>query len=154
MALTVEQYAEYLAPAGVLWSIIGDPHRLPAWTDASRVEFASHAGKVSQWFEGLNVTVHGRSSTTWRVISAGQRVVEVSGMTSCGQLGLGARVIEIPSSHGPPGAQGRFQGARLVLVARLEPSRSVLRARVLDLPAIRRRFDRWSTALRNLTEYS
>lgn len=85
-------------------------------------------------------------STIWSVISTGQRVVEVTGTTSCGRLGLGVRVIGLRADAGHAGAR-----SRVVFVGRLEPTGSPLGARVRQVPALRRRFDRWALRLRQLT---
>ena len=176
MGLSVEQYAEFVAPATRLWSIIAVPARLPEWTDARRVEVLgpspdassdaqpSDAAEVT-WSPGMRVVVDERDTTTWQVISLGQRVVEASAATPCGQLGIGVRVIELRTTDpartagaaaeaaaGAEDAGNRPPGSRVVFVARLEPARSSLRARVRDVPAIRRRFDRWATGLRDATE--
>ena len=175
--LSVEQYAEFVAPATRLWSIIAVPGRLPEWTGARRVEVlgpgpdalpdaaASPAADVT-WSPGLRVVIHERDTTTWRVISLGQRVVEASAATPCGQLGIGVRVIELRTTDparpaaaadaaaGAEPAGNRPPGSRVVFVARLEPAGSTVRARVRDVPAIRRRFDRWTAGLRDATERS
>lgn len=134
MTLEVDQYAELLASADDVWDVVGDPRQLSAWTGATTV------GPPSRWEPGDEVRITGPQPVSWRVISVGQRGVEVAGNTTCGRLGLGVRII-------PAGG-----GCRVVFAARLEPSRGPIRARVRDLPVLRRRFDRWSIALRRLVE--
>ena len=143
-ALTIDQYAEFVASADQLWSIIGEPRRLPEWTDVVSVR---NADALDGWEAATTVTVREREETTWQVISLGQRVVEVSGATSCGQLGIGVRVIALRA----PDAGTTGPGCRVVFVGRLEPSGSEIRARLRDLPALRRRFDRWAKTLRDVT---
>ena len=162
-ALTIEQYAEFTASPEALWSIIGDPARLADWTqarlgpldhgsdfEAPGADFEPPAnlddGMPSEWLEGARFVVAERKVWTARVISRGQRVVELTADTDCGQLGIGVRVIGQRAAGATPGP------TRVVFVARLVPSGSTLRARVRDLPGIRRRFDRWTRSLRALID--
>lgn len=135
MAVHVELFAVGAAPPEDVWAVVGDVRRLPAWTDADEVERVEPDPVVA----GTELVVVDRGrSRLWRVITVGPRVLEVTTDTPRGPIGLGVRVARERS------------GSRLVLAGVLHPSnaRQTLRARVLDAPALRRRFDRWTaTAL-------
>jgi hypothetical protein len=148
--LSVEQYAEFATTTDHAWAVIGDPGRLQEWTGVKVLTWATDDGATdaddalatsdfdaSGWTPGAAFHLSEDAAPRWQVISRGQRVVEVSATTSCGQLGIGVRVIGL-----------RGSGTRVVFVARLEPSGSSIRARIRDVPRIRRRFDRWSRSLR------
>jgi hypothetical protein len=137
VSLEIDQYAEFVVPPETLWAIVGDPRRLHEWTGATVVD------PPTEWAADTSVTVRDGgtrddSERVWQVISVGQRVVEVHSETACGQLGIGVRVIGAPP------------GSRVVFVALLEPNGGALRARLRDAPALRRRFDGWAAALRQL----
>ena len=134
MTFAVEQYAEFAVGPDVLWDVIRTPLRLREWTSATPVD------PPEQWEVGQHVTVRERDSIEWEVLSAEPRVVEVRGLTPCGGLGIGARVIG--SQAGSP--------TRVVFVARLDAA-SNLHARLRHLPALRRRFDHWAVGLRRAT---
>lgn len=98
----------------------------------------------ARWTVGQEFRITGDGAPSqWSVISTGARVVEVVGDTPCGRLGLGVRVIGVTG--------GADRRSRVVFVGRLEPSGSSLRARVIHVPALRRRFDRWARRLGALT---
>jgi hypothetical protein len=127
MTLGFEMFATTGASSDALWAVVGDPARLPEWTD---VEHVDGAGPVEEGGT-FTTTVEGRD-LTWTVLTAGDRIWEARTVVDSGALGLGARVV----------ADAR--GSRLVLAGTLEPSGSRLRARLVTLPRLRSRCDRWS----------
>lgn len=137
MPVRVELFATGNAPPEDAWAIVGDLRRLPEWTDVERVErIATEPVEVGT---EIVVTVEGRSRL-WRVLTVEPRLLELRTETARGALEIGARVIRERS------------GSRLVLAGAYRPrSRpQALRARALDAPALRRRFDRWSRAALDL----
>ena len=137
MTLTIDQYAEYVAPAERVWAVVGDPRRLREWTGVDLLE------PPERWEEGAQIVTGDPGPRTWTVISVGQRGVELVGDTPRGRLGIGVRVIA---------AGAGAAGCRVVFAARLDPSGPTLGARLRDLPSLRRRFDRWATGLRRLVD--
>lgn len=135
MAVHVELFAVGAVPPEDVWAVVGDVRRLPAWTDADEVERVEPDPVVA----GTELVVVDRGgSRLWRVLTAGPRLLEVTTDTPLGPVGLGVRVARERS------------GSRLVLAGAFHPpsARQTLRVRVLDAPALRRRFDRWTrTAL-------
>ncbi len=112
-----------------VWELVSDPWRVAEWTDADRVE----AVEPAPLREGTVISIHHRGRTIdWRVVTLADRTIEVVADTPRGRLGLGVGVI------------AQQTGTRLVLVGVLRPSGSPLRARLVDIPRLRRRFDRWS----------
>lgn len=134
MTRTVEQYAEFAVEPDLLWAVVSEPSRLPEWTGASALD------PPPRWEVGRRVRITERVATDWEVLSAEPRIVEVRGATPCGTVGIGVRVIG--GRAGSP--------TRVVFVARLEDATG-FRARFRDLPAMRRRFDRWAHGLRRTT---
>lgn len=131
MVVHVELFAVGTPPPEDVWAVVGDVRRLPAWTDADEVERVEPDPVVA----GTEVVVvDGGRSRLWRVITVGPRVLEVTTDTPRGAVGLGVRVVR------------ERTGSRLVLAAALHPTGTgqTLRARLLDAPALRRRFDRWT----------
>jgi hypothetical protein len=129
----VEQYAEFSVEPDALWDVVRRPGRLPEWTQGRAVDPPEH------WEVGRRVRITERETVEWEVLSAEPRVVELRGTTPCGELGIGVRVVA--GTGGSP--------TRVVFVARLDSTRTV-RARLRDLPAMRRRFDRWAHGLRRV----
>lgn len=115
-----------------LWEVVGDPDRLPEWTDVDHLAVAPEPPvAVGSRFE----TVADQRHLTWVVITCEDGLWEAkTDESECGRLGIGARVAPDPV------------GARLVLAGMLEPAGSMLRARLVDVPRLRARLDRWSTA--------
>lgn len=137
MPVHVELFAVGVAPPEDVWSVVGDVRRLPAWTDADAVERVEPDPVVA----GTELVVVDRGrARMWRVITAGPRVLEVTTDTPRGPVGLGVRVAR------------ERAGSRLVLAGVLHPASTgqAVRARVLDAPALRRRFDRWTRAALDL----
>lgn len=137
MPVRVELFATGGAPPEDTWAIVGDLQRLPEWTDAERVERLT-PGPVAVGTE-LVLTVDG-GSRLWRVSTVEPRLMEVLTETARGPLEIGVRVVRERS------------GSRLVLAGAFRPGSfaQTVRARALDAPALRRRFDRWSRAALDL----
>lgn len=133
MTVHVELYATATTPPEHVWAVVGDPRRLPEWTDVDGVERVEpDAVDVGTEF----VTVAEGQRRRWRVVTADARLLEATTNTALGPLGVGVRVVRDPL------------GARLILAASFEPAGRVrrLRARLVDAPGLRRRFDRWTRA--------
>lgn len=148
MSLDVEQYAEYLVPAEALWEVVGDPRRLPEWTGLSaplRISAdAAPDAPLDAWQPDVVARVRDdQAERQVRVVTARRGVVEVTTDAECGRVGIGVRVV---------GEANRPGTSRLVVVGRLDPTRSAVRARALDLPRLRRRFDAWAARLRRTVE--
>lgn len=127
--LEFELFAASPTSPEALWALVGELGRLPEWTDATGC-----ADLPSEPREGATfVTLHGDQRLEWTLITAEPRLLEAKADTACGRLGIGVRVA--PDPH----------GSRLVLAGALKPSVGALRARTIELPRLRRRFDDWST---------
>ena len=129
--MRVERFAATSAGADALWAVVGDPERIPDWTDADSVELVGEA------VAGGRVAVRvGDRRTDWRLLTYADRTWEIERHGRIGWIGLGARVVD---------EGGR---ARLVLVGSLDPSASASRwrARVVELPRIGAMLDRWASA--------
>lgn len=131
MSLRVEIYATANTPPDDLWAVVGDPWRLPEWTDVHDVERVD-PDPVEVGAEIVVVADGQRRRCT--VVTAAPRLLEVTTSTARGPVGIGARVIRDRA------------GSRLVLAGAFSPAGAVqrLRVRAVDAPALRRRFDRWS----------
>lgn len=148
MSLDVEQYAEYLLPADALWGVVGDPRRLPEWTGLSApLRISAGPGPdepLDAWESDVLARVRdGEAVRQLRIITARRGVVEVTTDAECGRVGIGVRVI---------GEANRPGTSRLVVAGQLQPARGAFRARTLDLPRLRRRFDAWAAQLRSTVE--
>ena len=129
MPMSVERFAATSSGAEALWAVVGDPARIPEWTDADRVEVI---GDVQA---GARVAiVMGERRTDWRLLTFTDRTWEIERQGRLGWVGLGARVVD------------EGERARLVLVGSLDPSASRWRARVVELPRMGAMLDRWATA--------
>ncbi len=137
--ISTEVYAVGRMTGAQLWAVVGDPWRLPEWTDADAVR----AVDPEPVEVGTAIaTVEGGAARTWRVTTEARWLREMSATTDAGELALGYRVVRDPL------------GCRLILAAGLEPGagrgrRSLLRslrARVVDAPMLRSHLDRWSGA--------
>lgn len=115
-----------------LWELVGDPARLPEWTDVDELQQPPEPPvAVGSRFTTLDA---GRQ-LAWVVITCEEHLWEAkTDDSACGRLGIGVRVA--PDTH----------GSRLVLAAMLEPAASTLRARLVEVPRLRARLDRWSAA--------
>jgi hypothetical protein len=129
MTLRFELFAAGRASPEALWALVGVPARLPEWTDAESV-----AGAPTGLEEGAEfVTVEaGGRRLAWRIITADQRLWEAATATPRGHVQLGLRVVR------------QTGGSRLVLAGALTPAGTRWRARLLDVPSLRGRMDRWA----------
>lgn len=128
MSLSFELFAAGPASPEALWAVVGDPTRLPEWTDVEAVEQAPDA-----LAEGAQVIVRAGGATwTWQVVTCTPRLWEARTATPAQRLGIGARVVR------------EANGSRLVLAGEVAPAG--LRARMLTVPRLRARFDRWARA--------
>jgi hypothetical protein len=112
-----------------LWDVVGDLSRLPEWTDADAGGGVDDGVGVGDTF----TTVDGDRQLVWTVITAEPRLLEARADTASGRVGVGLRVAADPG------------GSRLVVAGMLKPSVNRLRARLIELPRLRRRLDAWST---------
>lgn len=131
MAVRVELYATGNAPPEDVWAVVGDLRRLPEWTDADRVEQI----RPTLIEVGTElVVVAGQRTLRGQVITVEPRVLELTVETPRGPVDFGVRVVR------------ERAGSRLVLAGMLHPTgvMRTLRARAVDAPALRRRFDRWT----------
>lgn len=128
--LQFEMFATARTAPEVLWEVVGEPLRLPEWTDADEVvQPPPRPIEVG----GRFVTRDGDRELEWVVITAAPRLLEVkTDACPAGRLGLGVHV------------QPDSLGARLIVAGMLDPRGRRLRARTVDLPALRRRCERWS----------
>jgi hypothetical protein len=128
--LQFEFFASVPCPPDQLWKVVGDPDRLPEWTDAEELPVrAEPPVEVGSRF----TTVDRQQSLEWVVITCDDHLWEAKTDDSdCGRLGIGVRVA--PDVH----------GSRLVLAGMLEPAGSMWRARLVDVPRLRTRLDRWA----------
>lgn len=117
------------APPDAVWAVVGNPRRLPDWTDVTGVE-SVNPEPVQVGTEVVTVGDDGVRS--WLVTTAEPRLLELEADTPRGRFGLGCRVALDQ------------RGSRLILAARLDASG--LRAQLLEGPALRRRLDRWCNA--------
>jgi hypothetical protein len=126
--LQVEVFAAAPAPPAALWALVGDLSRLPEWTDAEAVARVPTAPAVGDAF---TTRVEG-TALSWTVITVDQWLLEAKADTACGRVGIGVRAAPDPG------------GSRLILAGMLKPAVGALRARALEVPRLRRRFDAWS----------
>jgi hypothetical protein len=126
--LAFELFAFSPTTPEVLWAVVGDLSRLPAWTDAERVNPPTGSVEEGATFE----THQGGETLTWTVITTEPWLLEAKADTACGRVGIGVRVA--PDTG----------GSRLVIAGMLKPSAGTVRARLVDLPRLRRRCDAWS----------
>lgn len=127
----IELYATGAAAPEDTWAVVGTPWRWPDWTDADRVEDV--APEPVEVGTQVSVAVDDRR-LDWRVAAIAPRLLEATTDTERGPLSIGVRVVR------------ERDGSRLVLAAAYEPSgrATTWRVRLLDAPALRRRFDRWT----------
>lgn len=115
-----------------LWNVVGDPWRLAEWTDVESVadvrpEPAAVGSEVT--------TVEAGTTRTWRILTLDARLLEMTTATEHGEVAFGCRVVR--------GSRG---GSRLVLAAGLQAHglAARLRTKLLAVPSLRRRMDRWA----------
>lgn len=130
--LQFELFSSVPCPPERLWKLVGDPDRLSEWTDVDElVQRPEPPVTVGSRF----ATLDGGRQLNWVVITCEGFLWEAkTDDSACGRLGIGVRVA--PDTH----------GSRLVLAAMLEPAASLLRARLVEVPRLRTRLDRWSAA--------
>jgi hypothetical protein len=131
MAIVVELYATGPASAETLWNVVGDPWRLPQWTDVDEVVRVVPDPVVV----GTEVVTSVDDRVLrWRVTTVEKGLLEAFTDTDRGRLGIGVRVV-------PDAA-----GARVILAGGYEPQNALTRlwVRLIGAPALRRRFDRWT----------
>lgn len=128
--LQFEMFSTVPCPPEELWALVGDLRRLPEWTDADRVHAAPEPPvEVGARF----ATETAGDRVDWVVITSLERLVEIkTDDLPAGRFGVGVRVAPDPL------------GSRLILAGMLDPARSAVRARLVDLPALRGRLDRWA----------
>lgn len=132
MTLRFEMFATGSVDTDSLWSVVGDPWRLAEWTDVESVaDVRPDPPQVGTTIE----TVEAGTTRLWEVFTLTSRLIEMRTSTERGGMAVGFRVVR--------DARG---GSRLVLAAGLEPSgaAATVRARLLDVPALQRRMDRWA----------
>jgi len=128
---SLELYAVGVTPPEQVWALVGDPRRLPEWTDADSAEVS---GPVAV---GTVLTTRDRERVLeWRITTAQERLIEAVATLPRGELGIGVRVTRDP------------YGSRLIMAAGFTPADrgAALGWLLLGGPAMRRRFDRWSRA--------
>lgn len=111
-----------------VWAVVGDPWRLPEWTD---VESVAHVQPDPPQVGTQIETVEAGTVRVWRVITRESRLFEMTTTTERGAVTIGCRVVR--DSRG---------GSRIILAAGLDGSS--LRTRLLDVPSLRRRMERWA----------
>lgn len=129
MTIRFEVFAAGTAAPGEVWALVGDPARLPEWTDADAVEVE---GPLAP---GATVVTRDRGRRlAWTVSTLEPRLLELATDLPDGRLGIGVRVLRDPL------------GSRVVLAGGLDPAtrRARWSFRLLGAPSLRRRFDRWS----------
>lgn len=133
MDIRFELFATASVPTDALWGVVGDPWRLAEWTDVESVAAVEpDPPRVGTRIE----TVEAGTTRVWEITTLESRLIELRTHTERGEVGIGCRVVR--------DARG---GSRIVLAAGLE--HGGLRARLFDVPSLRRRMDRWaSNALR------
>ena len=122
-------FASGSVASDALWAVVGDPWRLPEWTD---VESVAHVRPEPPQVGTQIETVEAGTTRVWRLTTRESRLFEMTTTTERGTLDIGCRVVR--DNRG---------GSRIILAAGLE--RSGLRTRLFDVPALRRRMDRWAT---------
>lgn len=126
MRTRFEMFATAAVATDAVWAVVGDPWRLPDWTD---VESVAHVRPEPPQVGTEIETVEAGTMRTWRIVTFEPRLLEMTTTTERGGLSIGCRVVR--------DARG---GSRIILAAGLE--RGGLRTRLLDVPSLRRRMDR------------
>ena len=128
MPIRFDMFATGRVSTDALWAIVGDPWRLPDWTDVESVASVDpDPPRVGTRIE----TVEAGTTRVWRITTGESRLLEMTTSTERGEVGIGCRVVR--------DARG---GSRIVLAAGLEGGG--IRARLFDVPSLRRRMDRWA----------
>jgi len=140
--ISFEVYAVVPGPVHRTWALVGNPSRLPEWTDATTVEGPPEPPyQVGQRF----VTVDGGHRRGWVILTTDEHLLEAkTDDIRSGRLGIGFRVVGDPL------------GSRLIVAGLLDPYdpggtdsgwrrlRKTTVARLVHVPRIRSRFDRWT----------
>lgn len=133
MIRRLEVFATGRAQPDEVWALVGNPRRLPEWTDVTAVE------KVEP--EPIEIgsrllVAHSDATQMWEVTTFQPRLLEAVTTLERGRLGIGVRVATDPL------------GSRLVLAAAYAPADRMagLRFALAGGPRLRHRFDRWSQA--------
>ena len=121
-------FASASVASEALWGVVGDPWRLPEWTDVESV--ANVRPEPPQVGTEID-TVEAGTMRRWRIVTRESRLFEMTTTTERGDLSIGCRVVR--DNRG---------GSRIILAAGLE--RTGLRTRLFDVPSLRRRMDRWA----------
>lgn len=139
--IVLEQYALSVATPDELWLLVGNPRRLPEWTDADEV---SEVDPEPPAPGGRFVTRVGRNRAEWTVNNFEPYLFEAVTAVSDGRLGIGVRVLADRS------------GSRLVLAGAYRPAGRAARLRfqLVGCRRLRARFDRWSAAALRLAARS
>jgi hypothetical protein len=126
-----EIFASGPAEPDQVWALVGNPRRLPEWTDVEGVERVD--AEPIEVGSQLVVRYAGQIST-WEVTTFQPRLLEAVTSLERGRLGIGVRVLADPV------------GSRVVLAAAFAAADRMAAAGFLLLagPRLRRRFDRWS----------
>lgn len=128
MTIRFDMFATGSVSTDALWAVVGDPWRLPHWTDVESVAAVEpDPPRLGTRIE----TVEAGTMRVWQITTWEPRLLEMTTTTERGEIGIGCRVVR--------DARG---GSRLILAAGVE--RSGLRARLFDVPSLRRRMDRWA----------
>lgn len=130
MATRFEMFATGSVPIDAVWAVVGDPWRLPEWTD---VESVAHVRPDPPQVGTQIETVEAGTMRVWRVITRESRLFEMTTTTERGDVSIGCRVVR--DSRG---------GSRIILAAALDGGG--LRTRLLDVPSLRRRMERWANS--------
>lgn len=137
MTIRFEMFATGSMSTDALWAVVGDPWRLAEWTD---VESVANVAPEPPGLGTIVETVEAGTTRMWRVVTFESRLMEIETDTERGRVAFGWRVVR--------DARG---GSRLVLAGGLDRDGFAgrLRARLLDVPSLQKRMDRWAhTALR------
>lgn len=133
MRTAFELYATGDVSPDAVWSTVGDPWNLPLWTDAEGVLDVGPEPVAP----GTEIVVAaGGAEYRWRVRTAESRLLEATTVLDGGAIGVGVRVVGDP------------RGSRIILAGAIDSPGAWRgwKARLIDAPAWRRRFDRWSQA--------
>ena len=126
MPIRFEMFATGSVKTDALWALVGDPWRLPEWTD---VESVAHVRPEPPQVGTQIETVEAGTTRLWRIVTSEARLFEMATTTERGGLTIGWRVVR--------DARG---GSRIILAAGVDGAG--VRARLFDVPALRRRMDR------------
>lgn len=131
MTTRVEIFAIGQAQPDEVWALVGNPRRLPEWTDVESVEQVDPEPVVV----GSQLVVrHDGQTRSWEVTTFRPRLLEAVTALPRGRLGIGVRVLTDPIGSrvvlaGAFARADRLSGLGFLLVGR---------------PRLRRRFDQWS----------